>query len=254
VKTEILYGFHPVQEALKARRRKIFEIYLAREKFSHRIEKILKLCEEHKITVKKINPKQLSALARVSEHQGIAARVSLYPLENLNDLLQSSHDHNCLLVLMLDQVVDPRNLGALARTALAVGVQAVIVPKDRSASPSPAASKVSAGALEHLRLIRVANLAGAIKQMKQSGIWVVGLDVSAKKSVFENDLTGPLAIVIGAEEKGLRPLAKSMCDFLVSIPQVGPVESLNASVAGAVVMYEAFRQRSCPPVHLINEK
>lgn len=244
MKTEILYGFHPVMEALKANRRKIFEIYLARQKLSGRINSILEVCQELKIVARQMDPKQLSAMAKTTEHQGVGALVSVYPLENLSELFQDSIDHNTLLILVLDQVVDPRNLGALARTALAVGVYGLIIPKDRSASPGPAASKASAGALEHLRLIRVANLAGSVKKMKESGLWVVGLDVCAKKSVFESDLTGPLAIVIGAEEKGLRPLAKSMCDFLVSIPQIGPVESLNASVAGAVVMYEAFRQRN----------
>jgi 23S rRNA (guanosine2251-2'-O)-methyltransferase len=244
VKTEILYGIHPVQEALKAGRRKFYEIYLARDNPAGRLENILKITEDRNISVSQLKPKQLSGLTKTSEHQGIGAKVSIYPVEGLNQVLDRQISGECSLILILDQVVDPRNLGALIRTALAVGVQGVIIPKDRSAPPSPVASKASAGAMEHLHLIKVPNLVGAIKQIKATGIWVAGLDRSASKSVFENDLTDPLAIVIGAEEKGLRPLVKAACDFLISIPQLGPVDSLNASVAGAVAMYEAFRQRN----------
>lgn len=244
MKTEFLYGVHPVLEALQAGRRKIFEIYLARQKKDDRINHMLKICRERGIACKDMNPKQLSVLTETSEHQGIAAKVSLYPLENLSELFQGHHQDYPLLILVLDQVVDPRNLGALARTALGVGVHGVIISKDRSASPTPSASKASAGALEHLKLVRVVNLVSAVKEIKKAGLWVFGLDVSARETVFESDMTGPTAIVIGAEEKGLRPLARAMCDFMVSIPQVGPAASLNASVAGAVVMYEAFRQRN----------
>jgi 23S rRNA (guanosine2251-2'-O)-methyltransferase len=244
VKTEILYGIHPVQEALKAGRRKFYEIYLARDNPAGRLDNILKITKDLDIAVIQLKSKQLSVLAKTSEHQGIGAKVSVYPIEGLNQILDRQISGECSLILILDQVVDPRNLGALIRTALAVGVQGVIIPKDRSAPPTPVASKASAGAMEHLHLIKVPNLVGAIKQIKTTGIWVAGLDRSAPKSVFESDLTDPLAIVIGAEEKGLRPLVKAACDFLVSIPQIGPVDSLNASVAGAVAMYEAFRQRN----------
>jgi 23S rRNA (guanosine2251-2'-O)-methyltransferase len=244
VKTEILYGIHPVQEALKAGRRKFYEIYIARDNPAGRLDNILKITKDLNIAVIQLKSKQLSGLAKTSEHQGIGAKVSAYPVEELDQILNRQISGSYSLLLILDQVVDPRNLGALIRTALAVGVQGVIIPKDRSAPPGPVASKASAGAMEHLHLIKVPNLVGAIKQIKTTGIWVAGLDRSAPKSVFENDLTDPLAIVIGAEEKGLRPLVKAACDFLVSIPQMGPVDSLNASVAGAVAMYEAFRQRN----------
>ncbi len=244
MKTEILYGIHPVCEALKAGRRKIYEIYLSRENTEGRLYTILKLCKDRKIPVTKLELKQLSVLTNTSEHQGIGAKVSMYPTEGLNQILDGQISRDYGLILMLDHVVDPRNLGALIRTALAVAVQGVIIPKDRSAPPNPTASKASAGAMEHLYIVKVANLVGAIKQVKEAGFWVAGLDRSAQKSVFESDLTDSLAIVIGAEEKGLRPLVKAACDFLVSIPQIGPVDSLNASVAGAVAMYEAFRQQS----------
>ena len=146
-------------------------------------------------------------------------------------------------ILLLDNIVDPRNLGALIRTAVCIDTDAVIVPKDRSARPTPIVSKASAGALEHIRLVRVTNMVNTIKALKNGGGWVAGMDRTSDKSIFNNDLTVPVAIVVGGEESGIRPLVKKHCDFLMSIPQTGPVDSLNASVAGAVVMYEVFRQR-----------
>ena len=242
--TEILFGIHPVVEALKAGRRKFYEIYIAREKNASRLGDILKIAEDRGITLKQINAPQLSALASTPEHQGIGARVSVYPFEDLNRILGGKTSGDLGLILILDQIVDPRNLGALIRTALAVGVEGVIIPKHHSAPAGPVASKASAGAMEHLFMVKVTNLAGTIKELKSAGMWVGGLDRYGLKTVFETDLSGPLALVIGAEEKGIRPLVKAACDFLVSIPQIGPVESLNASVAGAVAMYEVFRQKS----------
>ena len=135
------------------------------------------------------------------------------------------------------------NLGALIRTALAVGMMALITPRDRCAPPTPTVSSASAGALEHMTLVQVTNLARALGRLQEKGIWIFGLDHRAELDCFQSDFTGPAALVIGGEGKGIRPLVKKSCDHLVSIPQNGPVTSLNASVAGAVVMYEAYRQR-----------
>lgn len=242
--TETLYGIHPVIEALKAGRRKFYEIYLTRENPAGRLDNILRLCKDRNISIAQLKSEQLSVLANTSEHQGIGAKVSGYPIESLNQMLDRQNSMDSGLILMLDHVVDPHNLGALIRTALAVGVQGVIIPKDRSAPPTPAASKASAGAMEHMHMAKVTNLVTTIKKIKAEGFWVAGLDRSAPKSIFETDLTVPLTLVVGAEEKGLRPLVKHACDFLISIPQIGPLDSLNAAVAGAVVMYEALRQRS----------
>lgn len=244
MKTEILYGIHPVKEALKAGRRKFYEIYLTRENPAGRLDNILRLCKDRNISIAQLKSEQLSVLANTSEHQGIGAKVSGYPIESLNQMLDRQNSMDSGLILMLDHVVDPHNLGALIRTALAVGVQGVIIPKDRSAPPTPAASKASAGAMEHMHMAKVTNLVTTIKKIKAEGFWVAGLDRSAPKSIFETDLTVPLTLVVGAEEKGLRPLVKHACDFWISIPQIGPLDSLNAAVAGAVVMYEALRQRS----------
>ncbi|QTA91509.1 23S rRNA (guanosine-2'-O-)-methyltransferase [Desulfonema magnum] len=249
MKTEILFGIHPVFEALRAARRNFFEIYIAKENALKRFEKMVAADSESysigqqlkQISVKNIQASELKSMAATEFHQGIGAKVSPYPLTDLSDILGSAESNPFLL--LLDNVVDTHNLGALVRTGLCVGTHGIIIPKDRSALPTPAVSKASAGALEHVFLARVTNLVNTIKELRKKGVWIAGMDKSGDHSVFASDLTCPIGIVIGGEEKGLRPLVKKHCDFLMSIPQKGPVNSLNASVAGAVTMYEAFRQR-----------
>ena len=146
-------------------------------------------------------------------------------------------------LLLLDHIVDPHNLGALLRTAFCAGLDGVVITKDRSAQPSPAVSKASAGTMEHISLTRVTNMVSTIKTLKESGLWVAGLDKHIGQSIYTSDLTGPMALVIGSEEKGIRPLVRKHCDLMIAIPQIGDVDSLNASVAGGVVMYEIYRQR-----------
>ena len=246
MKTEIIYGIHPVWEALQAARRNFYEIYVAEEqKISKRLEKVIARTELLNIPVKPIKRSKLHAITGTELHQGIGAKVSPHPLAKLTDIVHENSMANARrLILLLDSVVDPHNLGALTRTAVCAGLDGIIIPKDRSAPLSPAVSKSSSGALEHARLVQVTNIVSTIKLLKQGGLWVVGLDRHAKESVYETDLTCALAIVIGGEDKGIRPLVKKNCDFLVSIPQRGPIDALNASVAGAIVIYEAYRQRS----------
>ena len=244
VKTEILFGIHSVLEALKADRRDFFAVYIAKKKISKRLERVLRLAERKEIPVKRMEPSQLKSLTRTDQHQGIGARTSLFPLSEISDIFDNIRpDNTNPLLLLIDNVMDPHNLGALVRTAIGVGVIGMIMPKDRSVSPTPAVSRASAGALEHIRLARVTNMVNTIKALKEKGWWIAGMEKASEKSIFLSDLTGHIAIVIGGEEKGIRPLVKKHCDFLMSIPQLGPVNSLNASVAGAVAMYEAFRQR-----------
>ena len=242
---EILYGIHPVAEALKAGRREFVEIYLAGEKLSGRVLQTAALAKTRGIPVKKMSAAQLAAIARSEMHQGIGAGVGPYPLVDMDIILNKPADNGRgHFLLMLDSILDPHNFGALVRTADAVGIDGIIMPKDRSAPPSPAVSKASSGALEHVLLARVTNMVSTIKELKRQGIWIVGMDRDADRSLFGSDLADSIAFIIGGEEKGIRPLVKQNCDFLVSIPQAGRVESLNASAAGAVVMYEAFRQRT----------
>jgi len=238
------YGIHPVFEALKAGRRDFFEVYIAKDKTSKRIDKLVAIAESMKVPVERVEPLTLKSMTGTDLHQGLGARTGPFPISEISDIFDGvqTDDENHLL-LLLDNIMDPHNLGALIRTALCVGVDGIIIPKDRSVPPTPAVSKSSAGAMEHIRLARVTNMVNTIKDLKEKGLWIAGMEKTSDKSIFFSDLTGPVAIVIGGEEKGMRPLVKKHCDFLMSIPQTGQVNSLNASVAGAVVMYEAFRQR-----------
>jgi 23S rRNA (guanosine2251-2'-O)-methyltransferase len=245
VKSELLYGIHPVFEALAAGRRRVYEIYLDKEKNPGRLAQIESMAEARGVIKKSIASDDFKALTGTIGHQGAAAVVSPYPQVTVHDILQTVQGEDKKhFLLMLDNIQDPQNLGAIIRTALCVGIHGVIVPKDRSASPTPAVSKASAGALEHIRLVRVTNLVQTIKHCKTSGLWVMGLQKDAVQSIYAADLSGSIALVLGGEQKGIRRLVKKNCDFLVSIPQQGALNSLNASVAAAVAMYEAFRQRN----------
>ncbi|RJQ76896.1 MAG: 23S rRNA (guanosine(2251)-2'-O)-methyltransferase RlmB [Desulfobacteraceae bacterium] len=239
----LLFGYHPVREALRAGRRKIQTVYLAQGKGSGRRQEIAELAGQAGTQVQWIAASELSDLVGHSRHQDVAARTSAYPISSLEEILTTAAVSNAPWVLLLDQVVDPQNFGAIVRTAHCAGMHGVVVPKDRSAPPTPAASKASAGALEHMRIAYVTNLVIAIEAIKQKGFWIGGADRDGGLCVFDTDLKGPLALVIGGEEKGIRPLVRKHCDFTVAIPQMGPVGSLNASAAAAVIIYEAFRQR-----------
>lgn len=241
---EVLYGFHPVMEALAAGRRIVYGVMVDRAARSARQNQVVDLAEKHGIPWQTLTPDQVRAACGSDQHQGIAAAVSPLPVDAIASIISEAgrNDHPCLLVL-LDGIVDPNNLGAIVRTAHCVGVDGLVIPRDRAVGATPAVSKASAGALEHTRLCRVTNLAGTIQWLKKEGVWVAGLAMQAKQTVFQADLKGPLALVVGGEEKGLRPLVRQYCDYLISIPLRGRVDSLNASAAAAVVLYEAFRQR-----------
>ena len=241
---EVLYGFHPVMEALTAGRRTMYTLMVDRTVLSDRRARVVELAEERGIACQTLTPDQIRAACDSNQHQGLAAAVSPLPTDSMESIVTEAgrNDGTCLLVL-LDGIVDPNNLGAIVRTAHCVGVDALVVPKDRAVGATPAVSKASAGALEHTRLCRVTNLVGTIGWLKKGGVWVAGLSMQADQTVFQADLKGSLALVVGGEEKGLRPLVRQHCDFLISIPLRGRVDSLNASAAAAVVLYEAFRQR-----------
>lgn len=241
---EVLYGFHPVMEALIAGRRTIHALMMDREDVSDRQARVADLAERQQILRQTMTPDQLRAACGSEQHQGVAAVVSPLPIDSLESIVSRDEGDGdpCLLVL-LDSIVDPHNLGAIVRSAHCVGADALVIPKDRAVGATPAVSKASAGALEHTRLCRVTNLATSIEWLKKMGVWVAGLAMQAQQTVFEADLKGPLAMVVGGEERGLRPLVRQHCDFLITIPLRGRVDSLNASAAASVVLYEALRQR-----------
>ena len=245
---EILYGHHAVTEALKAGKRSFAAIWLARGKSASRLEAIGDKALAAGIPLERVTTDRLSALAGSERHQGVCARVSGFPYAGLDAVVVDASPEKADLshpvcLLLLDSIQDPQNLGALIRTAYCAGIDGVVIPKDRAAAATPAVSRISAGALEHTRLVRATNLVKVIATLKAKGLWVAGLDRAAGDTLFTTDFNVPLAIVVGSEEKGLRPLVKKHCDMLVGIPQQGHVDSLNASVAGGIVMYEVFRQR-----------
>ena len=243
MKDEILYGIHPVEEALRAGRRKFSGIYLSRKSTSRRLQAIESSAASMNISVQWVPDIQLNRWAEERQHQGVVAQVGRIPLMHLTSLIAAHRTASAgRLLVLLDSIVDPHNLGAIIRTALGVGAEAVVIPKNRAAGPTPAVSKASAGALEHIQLIEVTNLVTGIKALKSNGWWVYGMDQNRGHSVYDTDLTGMVAMVIGGEECGIRPLVKQNCDYLLTIPQQGPVVSLNASVAAAVTMYEIYRQ------------
>ncbi len=243
--TEIIYGIHPVFEALRAGRRKFHRILLSpNAASSRRMEKLREFAATRNIPIGNSSAPKLERAAQSEHHQGVVARVSPFPLTTLAEVLDATQVRAVgRFLIILDNLTDPQNLGAIIRSALAVDVDAILLPKDRSAGPTPVVSKTSAGALEHARLVRVTNVAATMRQLRESGCWLYGLEPEAENSIYSADFTGSVALVIGGEEKGVRPLVKKNCDLLLSIPQSGPVESLNASVAAAVAMYEVYRQR-----------
>lgn len=243
MKTEILYGVHAVQEALAAGRRDLIEVGVDRtHAAAGRLPSILSAAKDRGVAVRSMDAARLASLAGTSAHQGVVLRASAYRGHEFGSVLDAVGRPESGLLLALDQIVDPHNLGALLRTALCVGVEAVLVSKDRSAPPTPAVSKISAGALEHVRFVQVTNLVRALEALKEKGRWVAGLDRSAAESIYRADLTPPMVLVIGGEGRGLRPLVRRTCDLLVSIPQAGPLDSLNASVAAGVALFEIVRQ------------
>jgi len=244
--TEILYGLHAVREALRADRRRVEAVYLARRS-DRKLKPIEAQAVSRRIPLHRISTADLTRISGTRHHQGAGARVGPFPLQGLTAVEAALRlpAHRQVLVV-LDNIVDPHNLGAVIRTALAVEAAAVVVPKDRAAGPTPAVSKASAGALEHTTLVQVTNIATALNSLKEGGWWVYGLEHSGDRSIFDVELAGPMAVVVGSEGRGIRPLVKKQCDRLVHIPQTGPVASLNASVAAAVFLYEIYRQRTGP--------
>ncbi|MGA8036191.1 MAG: 23S rRNA (guanosine(2251)-2'-O)-methyltransferase RlmB [Candidatus Acidiferrales bacterium] len=233
-------GFHAVEEALAANRG-LDRIVIARGRHGERVEAIVQLAKRHGVPIRFEDRQNLDRLTGTREHQGIAAMGAAKPAVGLEDILRSK-TANGLLVL-LDGIEDPHNVGAIVRTALAAGASGVIIPERRAAGLTDTVERASAGALAHLPVARVKNLVRAMEEMKEVGYWLVGLDERAEKNYTEVDYKSSVGIVMGSEGDGLHELTRKRCDFLVSLPTTGPVKSLNVSVATGVVLFEAVRQR-----------
>ncbi len=243
MKTELLYGVHAVTEALKAGRRDFLQAYLADDRRGRQMTQVTQWLAQRHVACKHVPAAQLNRMVGAGRHQGVVLRAGLYPLADREALWQTLAGSERPFVLVLDGIEDPHNLGALVRTAVAAGVDAIVIPKKRSASPTPTVAHVSAGALEHVLMVQVPNLVDLMKRLQQRGVWIFGLAGDGGATVFDCDLTVPVALAVGREGKGLHRLVRATCDMIMAIPRQGGVDSLNASVAGAIAMYEVFRQR-----------
>ncbi|MYM64287.1 23S rRNA (guanosine(2251)-2'-O)-methyltransferase RlmB [Pseudomaricurvus sp. HS19] len=244
-KLEAVYGLHAVQALLKSAPQRVNEVLVLQGRQDQRLQKVLAAAEKAEIKVRQVSRKELDKLAGEGNHQGVIAMSfpgELHDEKFLYRLLEGLQGPAFLLVL--DGVTDPHNLGACLRTAEAAGVHAVIAPKDNSASLTPVARKTACGAAEVLPYIPVTNLARCLRQLQELGVWIIGTAGEASISVYQQDLTGPVALVMGAEGPGMRRLTRECCDGLVNIPMAGEVSSLNVSVATGVCLFEAVRQRA----------
>jgi 23S rRNA (guanosine2251-2'-O)-methyltransferase len=238
----LLVGFHAVTARLRHEPESVHEIYVDAGRRDPRLRDLTALAGQRGVRVLQVDEKRLEGLAGGARHQGVVARVDREPRPvSLDDLLQGVGQPPFLL--LLDGVTDPHNLGACLRTADAMGVHGVIVPKDRSAGLSATVAKAASGAAESIPLVPVTNLARAMEQLKEAGVWLLGAAEQGEQSLFEARLEGAVGWVLGAEGQGLRRLTRERCDALVRIPMFGQVESLNVSVAAALCLYETRRQR-----------
>jgi 23S rRNA (guanosine2251-2'-O)-methyltransferase len=241
---DCLSGIHAVREALAAG--SAFDrIVIAKGRQDSRIEEIVQLARERGIAIRFEDRGQLDRLAHSRDHQGVVAMAAVRAAAALEDILERSNQAKGQigLIILLDGVEDPHNLGAIIRTALAAGAHGVVIPERRAVGLTDTVARASAGALAHLPVAKVTNLARSMEELKQAGYWLVGLDEQGQKNYTEVDYTSPTGIVMGSEGKGLHELTRKRCDFVVSLPTAGPIKSLNVSVATGVVLFEVLRQR-----------
>lgn len=246
--SNIIYGKNPVIEALAAAQ-PINKIYLAAGPKHAAEQKIIQLARQNGIPVREVDRKKLAEMAGHDKTQGVVAILTEIGYGSIDDIFnRAAQRQEPPLIAILDEIQDPHNFGAIIRSAEAFGFHGIVFPKDRSVGLTDTVAKTSAGAVSHIPMVRVQNLAQWIKEIKSQNVWIAGADQQAERSLFEADLNRPLAVVIGSEGKGMRRLIKESCDFLVRIPMVGQINSLNASVAAALIFCEARKQRSAKGV------
>lgn len=240
---DVIFGRNPVMEAVKSGRA-IESVIVARGNRSGAIAAILAKAREKGIVIKEVDPKKLDYMTGMASHQGIAATASVKEYSTVEDILNTAKEKGeDPFIIILDEIEDPHNLGAIIRTAECAGAHGVIISQRRSAGLTFAAGKASAGAVEYMNVARVVNIPNVIDKLKENGIWVYGADMDGELYTSA-PLTGPIAIVIGNEGKGIGPLVRKKCDGVVSLPMTGKISSLNASVAAGVLAYEIVRQRT----------
>jgi 23S rRNA (guanosine2251-2'-O)-methyltransferase len=239
---DVIYGINAVGEALKSRGRGFEYIGVARERHDHRVQRIIEECRRVGVTVRFVARQDIDRLAGTASHQGVVAVTSAKTYAEVEEILRQRRGEHALVVV-LDGVEDPHNLGAIIRTADGAGADGVLIPERRAAGVTATVAKASAGAVEHVPIAKITNVARTLEELKNRNVWTVGLDERAPQTYDALDYNMDCALVLGAEGKGLHELVRKKCDFLVSIPMLGQVPSLNVSVAAAVVLYEIARQR-----------
>jgi 23S rRNA (guanosine2251-2'-O)-methyltransferase len=243
--TRHLFGFHAVTARLRMQPESVRTIYVADARHDRRARALIERAASAGVAVHAVDEPRLAALAGTTKHQGIVALVAAnLPYRTLDEVLDGLQEPALLLVL--DGVTDPHNLGACLRSADALGAQAVIVPKDRAVGVNATVAKAASGAADTVPVITVTNLARCLRELKERGVWLLGTDAAGEESLFHADLSGPVAWVLGAEGAGLRRLTRELCDRIVSIPLFGSVESLNVSVAAGVCLFATRQQRTAP--------
>jgi len=247
-----VYGIHAATSFLTNHPQAVKQCYLLKQPFAPQFTPIIDLCEKHQIVHRWLTKTEFSQVLDSAVHQGVYLDITPLPLYSENDLLNFVGEISQPKLLILDCIQDPQNLGACLRTACAAGIDAVILPKDKAAGLTPAVRKVACGAAEIVPICQVTNLARTMRELQNLGIWLVGLAGTAEQTIYETNLTGKIAIVAGAEHRGLRRLTQEHCDFMAAIPITGSIESLNVSVATGVALFELVRQgiehSKCPKI------
>ena len=247
-KKEIFPGIHTVASLLRWHPERIQSLWLEQNKHNRRIDQLIALASEAGISIQQVQRNKLDQLCESTQHQGLAASCSPTPVSDEHDLLGEIATASAPpLYLVLDEISDPHNLGACLRTADAAGIDAVILPQRHTAPLTPTVHKIASGATVRLKIVRTTNLARCLDAIKSAGVWVYGAEGTARAPVYQADFSHPSAIVMGAEDQGMRRLTREKCDQLLALPMLGGVESLNVSVATGIFLFEAVRQRQSSP-------
>jgi len=243
IREDLIEGRNAVIEALKSDRT-IEYILIAKGDMVGSISVVLGLAKEKGIVTKEVDRRKLDQMSQTSSHQGVIAVITPYKYFELNDIFKYAEEKGEKpFIIILDEIEDPHNFGSIIRTAEVCGAHGIIIPKRKNVGATPIVYKTSAGAIEHMKIAKVTNINAAIEEMKERGMWVYGADMDGENYIFNTDLTGAVALVIGSEGRGISKLTKEKCDVLVKIPMVGKITSLNASVAGGIMMYEIMKQK-----------
>ncbi|AWI07358.1 23S rRNA (guanosine(2251)-2'-O)-methyltransferase RlmB [Clostridium drakei] len=240
---DLIEGRNAVIEVLRSERT-VEQILVANGDVSGSINMILALAKEKKIVIKHVDRKKLDQLSQTAAHQGVIAQITPYKYCDIDDIINYAEEKGEKpFIVILDEIEDPHNFGSIIRTAETCGVHGIIIPKRRNVGLTPSVYKASVGAIEHMKIAKITNINSAIDKLKERGIWIYGADMNGENYCYDIDFRGAVALIIGSEGKGILKLTKNKCDVLVKIPMVGNISSLNASVAGGILMYEVLKQK-----------